>query len=264
MRAGLLCVMSLLLAAACGAPPQPAPPAVEVAPVWERYRAAAGGEALRQVRGLRVTGVSVDPNDRANRRLLIDAEAPARFRLRETSEAPAARGLRQLVGYNGTVGWRAGNTLLGGDGLSEDPATRDRAITAAGRQNYINFIAGVMPIWLQEAGLTLTTIGTLPDGPDRGATAVTVAQDGAELGRLVFDQRTGLPKRLIVPYLRSIRSEGGEYTVSFDDYRDAGQGVRLPYRLSRDQGGTTVQWIIRAYQINPGFPAGTFDAPTNR
>jgi hypothetical protein len=256
-----LCPLMLLLMAACSAPPPPA--AAPSSSLWDDYRRAAG-TALAQVRGLRATGIAVDPTDGANRRLLIEAEAPARYRQRETSEGEGGPGIRQLVGYNGTVGWRAGNTHLAGDGLSADPAVRDRAITAVSRQNYVNFTAGVIPVWLQEAGLTLTTIGTIPDGEDRGAIAVSITQDGADLGRLVFDAQTHLPRRLIVSYLRSVRPEGGEYRIAFSDHRDAGQGVQLPYRISREQGGITVQWIISAYQLNPGFPAETFEPPSRK
>lgn len=241
-----VCSLMLLLMAGCGAPP----PAAQV-----------DQAALAQVRGLRATGIVVDPIDGANRRLVIEAAAPALYRQRETSAATRGPGIRQLIGYNGTVGWRAGNTQLAGDGLSDDADLRDRAITAASRQNYINFMAGVMPSWLREAGLTLRDIGTLPDGEDRGSTAVTISQDGTDLGRLVFDATTNLPRRLVVSYLRSIRPEGGEYRISFSDYRDVGQGVQLPHVISREQGGMTVQWIISAYQLNPGFPAGTFEVP---
>lgn len=262
-----VCSLSWLLMVACSAPPpspSSSPSSSDGPSVWERYRGAAGKAALAQVRGLRATGIVVDPTDGANRRLLIEAEAPARYRQRETPEGPGGQGIRQLIGYSGTIGWRAGNTHLAGDGLSNDAAVRDRAITAASRQNYINFTAGVIPIWLQEGGLTVTTIGAIADGEDRGAIAVNIAHDGTDLGRLVFDAQTHLPRRLVVPYLRSIRPEGGEYRISFSDYRDAGQGVQMPYVISREQGGITVQWIISAYQLNPGFAAGTFERPPRR
>ncbi len=117
------------------------------------------------------------------------------------------------------------------------------------------------PLWLQEAGLTLTTVGTVPDGEDRGAVAVNISKDGADLGRLVFDPATHLPRRLVVSFLRGIRPEGGEYRIAFSDYRDAGQGVLLPHLISREQDGMTVQWVISSYQLNPGFPAGMFEPP---
>lgn len=262
-----VCPLVVMLAAACSAPPPPASSSssssasVDGDAVWAQYRDAAGKTALADVRGLRAAGIVVDPTDGANRRLQIEAEAPARYRQRETPEAANGAGIRQLVGFNGTIGWRAGNTKLAGDGLSEDPAVRDRAITAAGRQNYVNFIAGVSPLWLKEAGFTLTTIGTIPDGEDRGAVAVNISKDGAELGRLMFDATTHLPRRLVVSFLRGIRPEGGEYRIAFSDFRDAGQGVQMPHLISREQGGMTVQWIINAYQLNPGFPAGTFEPP---
>lgn len=249
----------VLLTMACSGPA----PAAEEDSVWDRYRSAMG-PALAQVRGLRATGVVVDAAERTNRRLQIEAEAPARYRQRETSDRTGGPGIRQLIGFNGTIGWRAGNTQLGGDGLSPDAAVRERVITAASRQNYVNFIAGVVPVWLQEAGLTLTVVGTIPDGEDRGAVAINITHEGTELGRLVFDPKTHLPRRLVVPFMRSIRPEGGEYRLAFSDHRDAGQGVRLPHLISREQNGATVQWIISAYQLNPGLPAGTFEPPPPR
>lgn len=268
----LLVLTGLCAFAACGSPtPAPVPPtthaAAEDPTVWEAYRRAAGGDALGRVRSLRVTGFAVDPTERGNRRLVIEAAAPSRYRQRETPTTSRGSTIRTLVGYNGTNGWWAGNTLLGGEGLSEDVETRNRTITAAGRQSYINTMAGLMPLWLQDSGLTLTTIGAITDGEDRGATAIQITAEGAPVGRLVMDATTHLPRRLVVPHLRSIRADGGEYTISFHEYRDVGDGVQWPHRISRDKTGTSnviIQWMIRAYQINPDLPATTFEPPARR
>jgi hypothetical protein len=235
--------------------------------VWDAYRRAAGGDALGRVRSVRFTGFAVDPIERSNRRLVIEAAAPARYRQRETPTTSRGSTIRTLVGYNGTTGWWAGNTLLGGEGLAEDVDTRNRTIAAAGRQAYINTMAGLFPLWLQESGLTLTPIGAITDGEDRGAAAIQITADGTPVGRLVMDATTHLPKRLVVPYLRSIRPDGGEYTISFHDYRDVGDGVLLPHRITRDKNATSnvvIQWMIRAYQINPELSATTFEPPARR
>ena len=269
----LLVLTGLCVMAACGSPaptPQgaPSPQApVEGTAVWDAYRRAAGGEALARVRRVRLTGFAVDPTEGGNRQLVIEAEAPARYRQRETPISSRGSSVRTLVGYNGTTGWWAGNTLLGGEGLSEDADTRNRTIAAAGRQSYINTMAGLFPLWLEESGLTLTTIGAVQDGEDRGATAVQITGEGTPLGRLIMDPVTHLPRRLVVPYLRSIRPEGGEYSIAFHEYRDVGDGVQLPHRISRDKSGTShiiIQWMIRAYQINPELPATTFEPPPRR
>jgi len=282
MRLRTLLVLTGLcaFAAACGSPspgpaPEPAPPTAQAgksgapdgAAVWEAYRRAAGGDALARVRSIRLTGFAVDPTENGNRRLVIEAASPARYRQRETPTTSRANSIRTLVGYDGTRGWWAGNAILGGDGLAEDAETRNRTITAAGRQAYINTMAGLFPLWLQESGLTLTPIGTITDGEDRGDTAVQITADDTPVGRLILDAVTHLPVRLVVPYLRSIRTDGGEYTVSFHEYRDVGDGVLLPHRITRDRSSTSnvvVQWMVRAYQINPELPATTFEPPKRR
>ncbi len=217
----------------------------------------------RVCRGLRATGLLVSPGERSNRRLVIQAERPNRFRLFEGPISPENRGILSVVVYDGTTGWRLGNTVLGGDGLSEDPETRERANTAAARQNYINTLAGLLPVWLSgEGGVTFTALGAIADGPDRGAPALALTADGAPAGRLIFDPDTHLPRRLIVPYQVHIRPEGGEYTMTYSDYREV-EGVRLPFRVAREgPSDQTTRWNFSAYVLNPTFEAGTFSRPT--
>jgi hypothetical protein len=276
----LLVLIGLCASAACGSPtpaPAPAPApltgeagaagAEDGAALWEAYRRAAGGDALGRIRSIRLTGFAVDPTEAGNRRLVIEAASPARYRQRETPTTSKGSNIRTLVGYDGAKGWWAGNALLGGDGLAEDAETRTRATTAAGRQAYINTVAGLLPLWLQESGLTLTPLGPIKDGEDRGDAAVQLTADGTPVGRLILDASTHLPVRLVVPYLRSIRPDGGEYTISFHEYRDVGDGVLLPHRITRDKSSTSnvvVQWMVRAYQINPELAPTTFEPPARR
>lgn len=235
--------------------------------VWERYQRAAGGDALLKVQGIRAMGISVDPSIRGNRRLTLELAVPANYRQRELPHPTQGEPVRTLIGYNGTVGWWAGNTMLAGDGLSDDPAVRQAALTAAGRQNFINNTAGIMPLWLRAAGLDITPLGEVPDGPDRGAWAVALKAGGEPVGRLLFDATTHLPRRLVVPYQRHIRRAGGEYSMVYADYKDAGDGVMVPYRISREapddtpSGLTITTWNLSAYQINPVFAPNTFDPP---
>jgi hypothetical protein len=236
----------------------------------EAYRHAAGGDALDGVRALRATGVAIDPAARTNRHMVIEAEAPARYRQRESSTEPSGPQYRTLIGFTGTEGWWAGTTALGGDGQSPDPAIRRQAITAAGRQNYINAIAGMLPLWLLDAGVTMTPLGPIQDGRDRGAAAFTLSIGDTPVGRLLMDPDTHLPRQLVVPYHRHIRRDGGEYTVTFDDYREI-DGVRLPHRFMRapaddsaEPASQALQWIIRAYDLNPTLPKGTFEPPRQR
>ena len=270
MRRLLPCILIAVGAALSGCGPAPdttGPASAAPDDVWGRYERAAGGDALRNVRGIRATGISVDPSIQGNRRLTLELAAPAGYRQRELPHPTDGAPLRTLIGYNGTVGWWAGNTMLAGDGLSTDPAVRQAALTAAGRQNFINNAAGIVPLWPQDAGIEVTPVGVVQDGPDRGSWAVSLKAGGEPVGRLIFDATTHFPRRLVVPYHRHIRSAGGEYSMVYADYKDAGDGVMLPYRISREAPAdtpsdiTVTNWILSAYQINPVFGPNTFDPP---
>jgi hypothetical protein len=256
-------ILLIALSAACGGAGTPASSeATTTDGPLAGYISAAGGTAVTEVRTLRAIGVSFDPEDRGNRRLTVEAGHPSRYRQREGTIATSGARHRTLIGFDGTTGWWAGNTFLGGDGLSRDPDVRAQAITRAARQNFINFVAGAMPWWLPDAGVTVSSLGAISDGPNRGAAALDLAIDGTPVGRLLLDAETHLPRQLTVAYLTDIRPEGGEYVVSYHDYKDAGGGVLLPYRITRStSAGGEVQWLVSAYTLNPALPADTFVRP---
>jgi len=259
--------------AGCGSPApasdQTPPPTDDTSVgVLAAYRQAAGGAALDAITSLRATGISIDPALGGNRRLVIEVARPTRYRHRESPlEGTPGPRVRTLVGYDGTLGWRAGNTILAGDGLSPDPDVRQAAITAAARQNYLNTLAGLLPLWLLDNGITLTPIGPMQDGEDRGALVFALHDADTRIGRLLLDADTHLPRRLVVAYQRHIRPDGGEYTISFHDYKPVA-GALLPHRVTREQVGatttsppTSVQWVIRTYEINPALAEEIFAPP---
>ncbi len=273
--AGLVVLSTWLVG--CGAPtptPGQAPETTAHAStgVLDAYRQAAGGAALDAITSLRATGISVDPALGGNRQLIIEVARPHLYRHRESPvEGTAGPQVRTVVGYDGTLGWRAGNTILAGDGISTDPDVRQAAVTAAARQNYLNTLAGMLPLWLLDSGITLTPIGPVQDGEDRGALVFTLHDADTPIGRLLLDADTHLPRRLIVPYHRHIRPEGGEYAVTFHDYKAVSGGALLPHRITREQPGATadspassVQWVIRTYEINPELDAALFAPPARR
>lgn len=226
------------------------------------YQRAAGGDRVNLVQRLRATGVSFTEGDLSNRRLVLQAAPPGRFR---QYEAPIDERSPQAVtgiGLDGAVGWRMGTTQLAGDGLSADPAVRERAFTLAARQNYINALAGMLPVLLRtDPAITMTSLPPATEGADRGAPAIAIATADGPAGRLIFDPVTSLPAKFIAPYQRHIRAQGGEYTLVFSDFR-AVDGVKLPFRITRSSdGGRTTQWSFSAFVINPNFAPGTFAPP---
>ena len=76
-----------------------------------------------------------------------------------------------------------------------------------------------------------------------------------------------LPTRLVVPYHRHIRPQGGEYEIRYSDYREV-NGVKLPYRIVRrslaTENAPDVQWTASSYQVNLTFDAKTFEPLVSR
>ncbi len=250
--------------AGAGAPaPVPGQGDHALATTLAAYRRAAGGDRVDLVRRLRATGVSFTQGDQSNRRLVLQAAPPGQFR---QYEAPIDERSPQAItgiGLNGAVGWRMGTTQLAGDGLSADPAVRERAFTLAARQNYINALAGMLPLLLRtDPAVTMTPLPPATEGADRGAPAIAIATADGPAGRLIFDPVTSLPAKFIAPYQRHIRAQGGEYTLVFSDFR-AVDGVTLPFRITRSSdAGRETQWSFSAFVINPTFAPGTFAPPS--
>ncbi len=251
---------------ACSGAPSPRPEAPIADHPFAAYVTAAGGRAMEAVDRLLGVGVSFTPADTGNRRLTLELARPANYRQREAVLDRDSPRFRTLIGYNGSVGWWAGNTMLAGAGRSPDPEVRQQAVTAAARQNLINVLAGVAPHWLSGAGVEATPLGAVADGPDRGAQAWALSMSGAPVGRLIVDASTHLPIRIVVPYLTDIRPEGGEYSLAYHEYRDTGDGVRLPFRFTRSQWtgtetGPRTQWLLSAWRVNPSLPPDAFVPP---
>ena len=83
-----------------------------------------------------------------------------------------------------------------------------------------------------------------------GPNAVEITSaDGLSL-KLEFDAATGLPSR------ESYREAGApdEIQQTFDDWRDAGGGIKLPHKFSIAQGGKKVaDATVQEYKLNAGI-----------
>jgi hypothetical protein len=270
---GSLLVAALAAVTACGGATDPAGAGASapvpgqgddaLATTLAAYRRAAGGDRVDLVQRLRATGVSFTEGDQSNRRLVLQAAPPGQFR---QYEAPIDERSPQAItgiGLDGAVGWRMGTTQLAGDGLSADPAVRERAFTLAARQNCINALAGMLPLLLRtDPAISMTSLPPATQGADRGAPAIAITTADGPAGRLIFDPVTSLPAKFIAPYQRHIRAQGGEYTLVFSDFR-AVDGVILPFRITRSgDAGRETQWSFSAFVINPNFAPGTFAPPS--
>jgi hypothetical protein len=234
----------------------------DAATVLAAYRQAAGGDALDRVRRLRATGVTYTTTTPSNQRLVLQVSVPGRFKQYEAPVDEKSQQTVMVVVLDGDSGWRMGNTRLGGRGQSADPAVRDRAITLAARQNYINTVSGILPLLLQaDPAITITAAPAATSGPGRGAPALTITSVDGATGRLVFDPVTALPSTFTAPYRRDIRPDGGDYTLTFSDFRVV-DGIKVPFQITRTSGAAPeTRWSFNAIAINPEFDAKTFERP---
>ncbi|NQW04264.1 MAG: hypothetical protein HQ485_09570 [Acidobacteria bacterium] len=226
------------------------------------YRQAAGLTALDNLTSLRAAGVTFTAGDRSNRRLVIQTKLPGKFRQYEAPVDAASRQLLSIIGLNGPDGWRAGNGRLAGDGLSPDRAVRERAITQAARQNYINALAGMVPWILRgDPSLTFAAVEPASQASDLGLSVVLISSQDGPAGRLFFDPATSLPTKFVAPYQTHIRKQGGEYTLHLSDFREV-EGLRVPFAMNRDdEAERSTRWSFSTYTLTPAIAPTDFAPP---
>ncbi len=249
------------------APAETAPPPTVTAVERGRalvaaYRTAAGGPRLNALHALKAVGTIASSGAQPPMQAMFLLSFPNRFQQREAILRSGRPPDIAVIGFNGTHGWFGGAGRLVGDGSSSDPAVRARAETRAARQALVNFAAGVVPSWLEDARMvTYTAAGTVASGADRGALILEIQGPDGDAGQLLMDPVSHLPRRLIARYLPDIRRQAGEYTIAYRDFRPE-RGILLPHTIVRESdvaGRSTT--TITSYSIDPTILPLTFDPP---
>lgn len=225
----------------------------------DRYRAAAGGNALTGVRSLDIIGVSQSSVVRGPRSIRIRAVYPNHFQQDEKPGSANRNSFEAIITLNGEIGWFGGDMRLGGAGLAKDPATSVRAQTIGARQAFANVMAGVMPVWLLDSGrFTFVYAETLSAGADRGAVVLSVEGPDGRAGRLVLDPDTHLPRRFVTVRRADLGAAASAVTMTFSDYRRV-QGVLVPHAIVRDtDGGIHTTWIVANCTVNAKIDPSVF------
>jgi hypothetical protein len=237
-----------------GPPPEPVLPDVDV--ILNKYVAALGGEAaLRKINSRIITGTREVPLGPAG----LDP-APGAFTIYQ--KAPnltlsVSKTERATIsdGFDGTTAW-AQNAAGGVNVLPEPDQGRARRwanfYEALGlKQNYTRMdVAGIASIGAREA---YEVVG-FPEG------------DTPE--RLFFDRQTGLLLRRAV-YLETVAGPS-PFQVDFDDYREVGGGVKMPFLMrmnpagQRLELGTTSTFRVSRIQTGVEIEASRFTRPQPR
>ncbi len=219
--------------------------------ILDKFVAAVGGQRWSGVRNYIASGSSIGFGGfGGDGQFEIFANAPAQRTVRIQFPQHPDRGISTWV-YNGTNGWintpRAlleNYDLIGGE---LEGAKLEAQIAFWGN------IKGSMTNW--RTGFR-RVIGD--------SEYFTVQGNGpkGELGTFYIDPKTYLLKRLV----RYEPSPVGNVSVQidYDDWRDAGQGVKLPfeYNFYWLDGRYTAK--IKEYKFNTTMPAGIFDRPKNQ
>ena len=207
--------------------PPPAPVLPAVAEILSKYVAALGGEqALRRITSRVITGTREVPLGPAG----LDP-MPGEFTIYQ--KAPnltlsVSRTDRAAIadGFDGTTAWA--QNAAGAVNILQDP-DQGRARRGA------NFYEALE---LAKNYTRMDVVGIAPIGT-REAYEVIGFPEGDTPERLYFDRQTGLLLRRAV-YLETVAGPS-PLQVDFDDYRDIGGGVKMPFLIRMNPAGQRLE-----------------------
>lgn len=264
------------------------------ADLLQQARAALGGEAaLNGVTSLTATGHVA----RAAGTARLEGDLTLQFalpdRLLRTDALSPDGGLTLVTdqGFNGDALLRSSRTFNAPPGAiirtPPPPARGSEAEAEALRAARADLARLTLGLLLRAPGsqpLDITYGGTA-ESPDGTADVLDVkARDSAFAAKLLLDRSThrplmltyrGVAPRMVVrtqrvergaapPDAASIpalpQGETVDIELFYDDYRKVG-ALMLPHHITRSVGGeVSEEWTLSAFQLNPTFKPGTFDA----
>jgi len=236
--------------------PPPAPSLPKVDDILTRYVAALGGEqALRKITSRVITGTREVPLGPAG----LDP-MPGEFTIYQ--KAPnltmsVSRTERATIadGFDGTTAWA--QNAAGAVNVLPDP-DQGRARRVA---NFYEALE-LKNNYTRMDVVAVETIGT------RETYEVIGYPEGDTPERLYFDKQTGLLLRRAV-YLETVAGPS-PFQVDFDDYRDVGGGVKMPFLIrmnpagQRLELGTSSTFRVNRIQIGAAIDDSRFTKPQPR
>ena len=219
--------------------------------ILDKFVAAVGGQRWGTIRNYVAAGSSIGFGGfGGDGQFEIFAAAPAQRTVRIQFPQHLDRGISMWV-YNGTTGWintpRAlleNYDLIGGE---LDGASLEAKIAFFGniKASMTNWRTGFRRVIGDQEYFTVQ--GNGPRG---------------QLGTFYIDPKTYLLKRLVRYAPSPVGNVGVQ--IDYDDWKDAGQGVKLPfeYNFYWLDGRYTAK--IKSYTFNTTMPAGIFDRPKNQ
>ena len=216
-----------------------------------------GDKALSAVKTFTVTGRTrqLRGNNLVPIEFEINCELPDKFV--RTDEFPAQDADPTTQGFNGEV-------LLQfpapSPGRGVPPSTQQRLNTI--KQDFARLTLGMFAASFESFPLTFTyaAVGEAPEGK---ADILDVAGPANFTARFVVQQHTHLPVMLMwqTPAPPNAQAKPAENRIYYADFRDAGGGVKFPFRLRRAVGGETVEeTIVDRFRINAKIDPKKFEA----
>jgi hypothetical protein len=244
---------SLPVSAIASAAPRPTLPPVD--DIFARYIRALGGEpALRRVTSRVITGTQDIPTGPGG-------SVPMPATLERSLKAPNLQvdvyktdRFTIASGFDGTAAWTRGQNgnvaTLAADGIDAERARRAAALYE--------------PLTLKDQYSALLVEGVAQVG-GRDAYIVMGVSAAKTPERMYFDVQTGLLLRKW-SYLQTAAGRS-PFQMDFDDYRDTGSGVKIPFLVRSSPAGprtelaTTSTLRVTSVRDNVAIDAATFATP---
>jgi len=242
-------------------PAKPKGPALPTADqLISKYVQAIGGEqALRKVTSRVITGTQTVPvgvHGRSSVPTLVQIYQKAPYLVVDVYQPPTPKPQLQYPlsdGFDGTVGWFQLSTgrVVEADGIGAPRAKR-----------IADFYA---PLNFKQEYKRLTTTGQDKVNNHDVYVVTGIPQNGGGPDHFYFDMQTGLLIRTVTLEPAPIGNSAAR--VDYDDYRDTGSGVRMPYQIQMKPAsplsaiGSEASLHIDKVQENVPIDNGKFTKP---
>ena len=223
-----------------GQPPRPPlPPAPKAEDVVAKYQAAIGGaDKLAKLQSLVVKGSQNTPDGKP---------ATVTVQMQSGKVMSEVRAGDRVIteGWNGKDAWGKATGMPYHSSEETAPLMEREAELYPGSRLLAN-PAGLRVI----AGVKVGNHDTL---------IVTPGQRTPTQDRLYFDKDSGLLVRLVYAVPTSFGPLPTQ--IDYDDYRDAGNGIKLPFKVTYSRPTTTVTQTLSSVQVNAKVDDAAFEAP---
>jgi hypothetical protein len=230
--------------------PQAAPAGPSVDQILAKYVDAVGGEqALRKITSRVITGTRELPAAGGNPPAQVQMELFAKAPIVNVTVLRAANGTTTANGFDGTSSWAQNN---------RGQVTEATGVDLARAKRDADFYG---PLDLKQEYGQMIALGTEKIGGRDAYRMIGIPKDDAA-EQLYFDTQTGLLLRRVTVTVTPLGNDP-TYT-DFDDYRDTGNGVKVPFLVKNYTWFARTTTHVDKVQNNATIDGSKFTKPESK